>query len=81
MKNLRNLMAWVMISAVLMMGTASANAGVLLGDRTTDSCTTSTDIKVVTGIILDAIIGVVIMDRGGVVIMDRGGVVIMDRCQ
>jgi hypothetical protein len=78
MKNLRNLMAWITISVVLMMGTGSVNAGILVGDRTGDSCT-STDIKVDLGVILDAITGIILADRGGIILADRGGIILADK--
>jgi hypothetical protein len=74
MKNLRNLITAAGLMAVLVMGAISANAGVLLADRSvnTDPCSTNT--KQDEGIILSDIVDGVIMHLTGV-IMHRDGVI------
>lgn len=80
MKNLRNLMAWITISAVLMMGTVSANAGVIVAGLDRSDCTNEeSTVLDYAGIIIAGITGVVVAGRTGVVVAGRDGVVVAGR--
>ena len=68
MKNLKNMMAAVTMLAVLVLGTTSANAGLLMSDRANpgqgNSCTVKQDIMAdLTGIILHRM--GIILSKGG----------------
>ncbi len=71
MKNLRNLIAAVTLMAVLVMGSISANAGILLGDLKGNSDTCANDTKVDSGIIIGGFTGIIIGGFTGIII---GGV-------
>jgi len=80
MKNLRNLMTAVTLLVVLAMGTVAANAttGILVGDRSGDTCTKQDDSTTVdyTGIIIGGLTGIIIGGREGIIIGGRDGIII-----
>lgn len=78
MKNLKNLMTAVTLFAVLVLGTASANAGILLGDRgvsTEDPCAEN-DTKFDMGIIVAGFTGIIVAGRGGIIVAGRDGIIV-----
>jgi len=76
MKNLKNLMTTVTLLAILVLGTGSANAGILMSDFTggvEDPCTESPT-KYDSGILMSDIAGVILHGFG--VVLHRDGVVL-----
>jgi hypothetical protein len=73
MKNLKNLMAAVTLLAILVLGTGSANAGILMSDFTggqEDPCTEGPT-KYDSGILMSDFTGVVLHRFG--VVLHKGG--------
>ena len=71
MKNLKNLMAAVTLLAVLIVGTGSANAGVV-GDSVNpseDPCKET--IKFDSGIIVVGIVGIIVVGRTGIIVVGK----------
>lgn len=73
MKKFRNLVATAALAGIIMMGTTSANAGMLLsdfagGDTPTDNpCTLETKVKVNHGIIVSGVTGIIVSGLGIIV--------------
>ena len=79
MKNLKNMFAWITMALVLTVGTIGANAGIIVGDRTTPApCSENTSDG---GIMISDFAGIIITDFTGVMIADatcQNGVMIAD---
>ncbi len=90
MKNLKNTVAAVGLMAVLGMGTATANAGILISDRTTPT-TASTEqarctpgqnsfVSQMAGIIVVGIKGIIVVGRSGLLLSDVAAASNTSRC-
>ena len=77
MKNLKNLMAAMTLLAVLVLGTGSVNAGILVSDFTnqnSDPCAENNDTKQNSGILMGDLVGIIITGmRGGIIITGMKG--------
>ena len=80
MKNLKNMFAWITLALLLTVGTIGANAGIIVGDRTTPApCTERSSDG---GVMISDFVGVMIADFTGIMISDFTGVMIADAtCQ
>jgi len=87
MKNLKNMLTAVAMTAVLGFGTVSANAGFIISDKsaTPKDCVAQTGvIDQIAGIIIVGLNGIIIVGRDGFLITDKGcetkdGLIITDR--
>ncbi len=77
MKNLKNMLTAVAMTAVLGLGTVSANAGLIITDK---GANTPKDCSVGTGV-LDQIAGIIIVGLNGLIITDRDGLIITDKSE
>jgi hypothetical protein len=80
MKNLKNMMAAVLMVAVLMIGATSAKAGILLSDFAPEAgnggtCGQTTDRDTVAS---SENTGIIVMDFTGIIVMDFTGIIVMD---
>ena len=77
MKNLKNTLAALVLFVMLVLGTTSANAGLIMSDRSApgqEPCggTEMTDIILqATGIVISGFTGIVISGRDGLLMSDR----------
>jgi hypothetical protein len=87
MKNLRNLMTAVTLMAMLVIGTVSANAGIIVAGR--GECTdTKTETTVDWGIIVAGFTGIIVAGFTGIIVagkadtgcqdQSRGGILLAD---
>jgi hypothetical protein len=81
MKNLKNLTAAITLLAVLVLSTASANAGILMSDRSTvpseDPCVENGDVEQDSGILMSDFAGIIIAGFTGIIISgNRDGIII-----
>jgi hypothetical protein len=80
MTNLKNLLASITLLAVIVLGTMSANAGILVSDlngpSNGDPCTANDDIKLDMGIIVAGITGIIVAGRTGIIVAGRDGIVV-----
>ena len=76
MKNLRNLMNAVTLMLVLVIGAVSANAGILLSDRSVKSDPCSTDTKVDSGIIVAGATGIIVAGFTGIIVAGFTGIIV-----
>lgn len=80
MKNLKNMLAAVTLLAVLVLGTTSANAGLLMSDfvnpNQNDPCVETEDTGLDTGIIVAGFTGIIVAGRGGIIVAGRDGIIV-----
>lgn len=70
MKNLRNMVATVILAVVLMVGTTNAGTGLLMSDLTSDNQNTCTQTSRENG-------GIIIHDATGIIVMFTGIIVML----
>jgi len=87
MTKLRGYIPTTLMLATLLFGATAANAGIIIGDRSsstkdTNSCESKTELTF-KGVIEEAVgfvkTGIIIGDRMGIIIGDRTGIIIGDR--
>lgn len=80
MTNLKNLLATITLLAVIVLGTTSANAGLIMSDfvnpGSDDPCSEQGDVKLDMGSIIAGITGIVVAGRTGIVVAGRDGIVV-----
>ena len=91
MKNLKNMLSAAGLMAVMVFGAVSANAGLMISDRTanTGQCTAndSSFLHQLSGILIVGFNGIIIIDRAapqctetdGLMISDKDGIIIIDK--
>lgn len=70
MKNLKNKLATMALLGIMMVGTASADPGIMLADKS-NPCNTPTTVDVIEGIIVAGITGILLGDRSGLLMSDK----------
>jgi hypothetical protein len=80
MTNLKNLLATITLLAVIVLGTTSANAGLLMSDFSNsgngDPCTENGDVKLDMGIIVAGITGIIVAGRTGIIVAGKDGIIV-----
>lgn len=80
MTNLKNLLASITLAAVIILGTMSANAGILVSDfvksGNDNPCTANDDVKLDMGIIVAGITGIIVAGRTGIIVAGRDGIIV-----
>jgi hypothetical protein len=80
MTNLKNLLATITLSAVIVLGTMTANAGILVSDFANQGndnpCTANDGVKLDMGIIVAGLTGIIIAGRTGIIVAGRDGIII-----
>lgn len=74
MTNLKNLLATITLLAVIVLGTTSANAGLIMSDfagQGNDPCSESGDVKLDMGIIVAGITGIIVAGRDGIIVAGK----------
>jgi hypothetical protein len=86
MTNLKNLLATITLLAVVVLGTTSANAGLIMSDFTgqgnNNPCTANDGVKLDMGIIVAGITGFIVAGRTGIIVAGRDGIIVAgkDNC-
>ena len=63
---------------IMTVGTASANTGLLMSDKSS-TCNEPTTVDVIGGIIITGIAGILLGDRTGLLLSDRSGLLLSDK--
>ena len=81
MKNLKNIATAATLTAVLMMGATTSQAGIIISDRAEgiNQCEQAEESFVDS--IVTAISGLLMSDRSGLLMSDRSGLLISDRAE
>lgn len=84
MKNLKNTLAAASLAVVMGMGTVSANAGIMVSDKTSNSanpCAVQTTgiLNQVADFVLSGFTGIILTDRAGIMVSDRNGIILTDK--
>lgn len=84
MKNLRNLVMGVVLATTLMIGTGTANAGILLSDFNGTEPQPCSETKTDWGIVVQDLVVGIVQEFGGIVVQDASdtesdcGIVVQD---
>lgn len=74
------MLAAVTLLAVLVLGTTSTNAGILMSDfvnpNQNDPCVETEDTGLDTGIIVAGFTGIIVAGRGGIIVAGRDGIIV-----
>lgn len=73
MKNLKNKLATMALLGIMMVGTVSADPGIMLSDKS-NTCTPTT-VDVIEGIIVAGLAGILLGDRSGLLMSDKSATV------
>ena len=71
MKNLKNMVAAASLMAVMGFGAVSANAGLLVTDKSAQPCAVKDNVMQQLAGVFNALSGFIITDRDGIIIIDK----------
>ena len=80
MKNLKNIAAAATLTAVLMMGATTAQAGLMVSDRAATGAEQCAEEETgFFGLLVSDLAGLLMSDRAGLLVSDRAGLLVSDR--